>query len=120
MSFCSRWASHPTPPHTHIPQAGNQHQDTVFYSVEIDRDGAIVLMGSTSGNWAGGGGGSGSGSRSRSRSGPSRHTPSGSQDFAAVKLEAGGKEVWRFQARKRGRFFFFFCVGGVFFFFFFF
>lgn len=52
-------------------------------------------MGSTSGNWDGGGG-------SDSGSGLPARTPSGSPDFAAVKLEAGGKEVWRFQVRGWG------------------
>lgn len=53
--------------------------DTMLGATEVGVDGSVVLVGSTSGDWS------------------TTHTNSTSQDFAAVKLDADGAELWRFQ-----------------------
>ena len=68
-------------------------------------------MGSTFDSWNNGGGDSGGTGGS---GGASARDPSDSQDFAAVKLDADGTEVWRFHVRTRNllRFAFLYFLGG--------
>ena len=46
----------------------------------MTEDGSYILAGHTEGNWNG--------------------ERNGGRDFAAVKLDAGGKEVWKWQVRE--------------------
>lgn len=66
-----------------VPQDGTAGDD-MLRAVTVARDGSIVLAGSTEGAWNG-------------VSTASYYNA----DFAAVKLDAAGTEVWRYQASGR-------------------
>lgn len=55
----------------------------MFYGAADAHDGSIVLAGATGGSWKG------------------THA-GGANDFAAVKLDADGGEVWRWQVTRAG------------------
>lgn len=57
-------------------QGGSAGNDLIF-AVAIAEDGSVVLAGRTNGSWVG--------------------ENAGQSDFAAVKLQADGKEIWRWQ-----------------------
>lgn len=61
---------------SHIRQSGTNQQDTV-YDVAIGMDGSMFLTGDTSGDWDG--------------------ANKGKTDFIVIKLDADGKEMWRWQ-----------------------
>lgn len=62
-----------------VSQQRGTSVDDSFSSVAVASDGAVVLAGETSGGWSG--------------------AASGGVDFAAVKLDEDGVEVWRWQVR---------------------
>lgn len=63
----------------HCSQDGTAEDDKVF-AATMGSDGSIVLAGETNGNWDG--------------------TSNGKMDFAAIKLDADGLEIWRWQVKQ--------------------
>lgn len=61
-------------------QDGPRGEDNSMASVSITEDGSFILAGSTDGDWG--------------------TVSSGGHDFAAVKLDADGNELWRWQVRE--------------------
>lgn len=59
-----------------LPQGGTDYEDD-FEGAAVGQDGGIVLAGHTTGNWSG--------------------ESEGGVDFAAVKLDADGNVLWKWQ-----------------------
>lgn len=88
MRFCLRWTP-PPPTHTHQPTPGATNPQegngalNRFNDGIMDEDGSVILGGVTEGNWAD----------------TNPDFDSSGDDFAAIKLDADGAVIWRWQVR---------------------